>query len=407
MLSLSRKRAYGAAAAGAALTVGTTAGAAEFYYQPVIQVASQYNTNVNLDPTTKQSAVGYYTDALTNIGISTPRSDTTLQPRLVYNYYPSIKRRDVLEAFLNLNTRYAWQRDRVALNGLYDHRDDVNAEQPGAAQNPVNPGAGDNTATSGQTALGVRRDYLILNPSYQHLLTPLSSVGLSGQFQRMSYNVEDQSGHIGFDYYQARAFYGQNINERLDFSVGAIGSSYNATSINAHATTEGVSLTSGYDWTPVLHSQLTAEVVHVKFDELSPKQIQSTGNAWASTFTTTYKEQISSYRILIGRTIFPSTAGGLFTIDQVLGQYDRDLTQRLHFLGALRYFREETTIGARGNDRRYYASGIVRMQYMMTQTIYVAGYVQHNYQKYSVQPNSAGSNMVGIAFGYAGLQRQR
>ncbi len=407
MSSSSRKRAGLTAAGVTALTVGTTAGAAEIYYQPVVSVTTQYNNNLNLDPTeAKIGAEGYFADALANIGIATPRSDTQLQPRLVYNYYPSVSQRDLLEGFLSLNHRYSGQRDRFTLAGFYDHRDDVNAEQPGAEQNVVT-GTGDNTATTGRPALGVKRDYVILDPSYSHLLSPLSSIGVSAQYQRMSYNVEDQSSHIGFSFYQANAFFAHNITPRLDFSVGVLGSRYNASSIDANATTEGLHLTSGYDWTQVLHSEVTADYQHVKFEETSPHVIDANNNAWAATFSTVYKEQTSSYRFIIGRTIYPSSAGGLYTIDQVRGQYDRDLTQRLHFMGALRYFREGTTVGSQGNDKRKYASGIVRLQYMMTRTFFVAGFYQANYQKYSVDANSADSNIVGITFGYAGLQRQR
>jgi len=140
--------------AGAGLTVATTvamlcalapAGAAEIYYQPLLQLSTQYNTNLDLTPiaSEKRSGEGYYADAATTFGIATPTTETTLQPRVLYNYYPSATDRDRLEAFLNGNGRYSWQRDRFNWYGTFDHRDDVNAEQPGAADNnTVNPGTG-------------------------------------------------------------------------------------------------------------------------------------------------------------------------------------------------------------------------------------------------------------------------
>src|SRR5579864_5502598 len=100
--------------------------AAEVYYQPVVTLSSAYNSNVDLTSTAKQSATGYFADASSLIGIATPTSETTLMPRVLYNYYPTVRGDDRLEGFLNLNGRYTWQRDRFNLAGLYDHRADVN-----------------------------------------------------------------------------------------------------------------------------------------------------------------------------------------------------------------------------------------------------------------------------------------
>src|SRR5579871_6911285 len=93
VMSLSyRNRGAVAAAAGVAgmLSAAGAADAAEIYYQPIVQVSTAYNTNVELENVDQQSAEGYYADAATLIGIATPTSETTIEPRLLYNYYPTI-----------------------------------------------------------------------------------------------------------------------------------------------------------------------------------------------------------------------------------------------------------------------------------------------------------------------------
>ena len=127
--------------AGTAL-VGSAAGAADVYYQPIVSVSTSANTNVDLQPGAHTFAEGYFADAATLIGIATPTSETTLMPRLLYNYYPTQKDLNRLKGFLNLNSRYSWRRDRLNIIGFYDHRDDFNAEQPSADFNPVTPGVG-------------------------------------------------------------------------------------------------------------------------------------------------------------------------------------------------------------------------------------------------------------------------
>jgi hypothetical protein len=392
-------------AGAAAAAFGTVAGAAELYYQPIVTLSSAYNSNIDLDnPKTK--AVGYFADAATNIGIATPQSDTLLQPRLLYNYYPTLANRNRLEGFLNMNSRYSWQRDKFNFYGFFDHRDDVNAEQPGATTNPVNPDVGNTSPTTGQVLVGTTRNYLILDPTYTHLLTPLSSIGFAGEYQRMDWSPANTTGHLNFDYYQGRLFYAKTIDLRSDFQIGAYGSRYQAAAIDSHSNSGGLQFNGGYNWTQVLRSTLTVQWQRTKFQENNVRVFDVTSNPWAATFTTVYKEQISSYSFSLGRTIYPSSAGGLYTTDQVRGQYDRDFTQRVHFTTALRFFRDRTTTGVVGDNTRDYATGTVRLQYMMTQYFFVAGTYGYTYQKYRVNPNSASGHVVSVAFGYRGLDRQ-
>jgi hypothetical protein len=412
MSSSFRKRppAARAAAAGttalAAAAVGTSATAAQYYYQPVASLSAGYNTNSDLDPTTKTGAVSYLADVATNFGIATPRSETILQPRLVYNYYPTVARRNRLEGFLNLSTRYSWERDRLSLNGFFDHRDDVNAEQPSAVDNPVNPGLGDTSPSTGLTQRGVVRNYTILDPTFIHQLTPLSSIGIAGDYQRMDYSPSDTSAHADFNYYQGRLFYAKTIDVRTDFAVGVYGSRYTSGSVDSHANSAGVQVNGGYNWNQVLRSDLTVQWQRTQFEEGAPKVVDARTNPWAANLNTTYKQQISSYHFSIGRSIYPGSTGGLFRTDQVRGQYDRDFSERLSFTGALRYFRQRTILGASGDDTRKYGTGTVRLQYMMTRTLFVAGSYTYVWQQYH-GADAAESNNVLLSFGYRGIQRQR
>jgi len=396
-----------AAASVAAAALSATAGAADFYYQPIVSLRTGYNTNVDLETQNQQSAVGYFADAATNIGIATQRSETILQPRLLYNYYPSASQRNRLEGFLNLNSRYSWERDRFNIVGFFDHRDDVNANQPTATDNTVNPGVGNTTPDTGHAQVGTTRNYTIIDPTYTHLLSPLSAVGLAGEYQRMDYSPSDTSAHLDFQYYKGRLFYSRTIDLRTDYAIGVFGSKYQARNTDTHSTSGGLQFDGGYNWSQVLRSELSVQWQHTKLDETQPKFFDVSSNPWAASFSTVYKTQASSYRVSIGRTIYPSSAGGLYTTDQVRGQYDRDFTQRLHFTGAVRYFRDRTTTGVSGDTTRDYATANVQLQYMMTQRFFVAGNYTYIYQKYRVQPNSADTNVVSLTIGYRGLERQR
>ena len=67
--------------------------------------------------------------------------------------------------------------------------------QPGAVVNPVNPDLGNTSPTTGTVLVGTTRNYLILDPTFTHLLTPLSSIGVATEYQRMDWSPANTSGH--------------------------------------------------------------------------------------------------------------------------------------------------------------------------------------------------------------------
>jgi hypothetical protein len=394
-----------------AMLSAAPAGAAEYYYQPIVTLSTAYNTNLDLSPTPtdRRKAEGYYADASTIFGVATPTSETILQPRLLYNYYPSASDRDRLEGFLNLNSRYSWQRDRFNITGFYDHRDDVNAEQPGAADtNTVNPGLGNTTPTTGHTAVGVKRDYLIVDPQFVHQITPLSGIGVAGEYQRLTYS-QDDSSHLGFNFYQGKLFYSKTIDLRTDFSVGAYANRYSGTNIDETSNSGGLQANGGYNWTQTLRTALNVQYQETRFSERRPDtpNVDITSHPWAASVATTYDAQTSKYTFSFGRSIYPSSGGGLYTADQVRLQYDKDYTERLHFTGAVRAFRDKNTAGVPDINYRNYATGNLRVQYMLTPRLFVATSYTYIYQKYKFDPNSADANIINVTFGYRGIERQQ
>jgi hypothetical protein len=223
----------------------------------------------------------------------------------------------------------------------------------------------------------------------------------------MDYSPSDAAAHIDFNYYVGRVFYAKTIDQRTDFNIGAYGSKYVAGSIDSHSNSGGLQASGGYNWSPVLRSDLTVDVQRTKLEETNPHPVNETSTPWAATFTTVYKQQVSSYRLSLGRSLYPSSAGGLYTTDQVRGQYDRDMSPRLHFMGALRFFHDKAITGdVTGNDPRNYGTATVKLQYMLTQRFFVAGNYSYIYQKYRSDPTSADANIVSVSFGYRGIERQ-
>ncbi len=382
------------------------ASAAEYYVQPIASVSSAYNTNVELAraPAPRNSAVGYFADAQSIIGIATPTSDTTLIPRLLYNFYPTQKDLDRLEAFLSLNGRYTWQRDRLTLSGYFDRRDDLNAETPSADYNPNSPGT---TSTTGRINLGTVRDFADFQPNYAHYLTPLSQIGVAGEYQRAHFSPDDAFGHVNYNYYLGRGYYTYTFSPRLETSFSGFGSRYRATNIDSVSTSGGAGGSATYAWTQTWSTTVNAGLQHTHQVQTAPSQFDGTANPWSATLSTAYTGQVDTYRLDAGRTIAPSSAGGLFRTDQIRAQYTHNFTPRLTALAAVRYFRDGVVTGIFGNNSRNYLTSNLSLQYMLTRTIFVQGMYSYVWQKYHVDPTGASTNIAMVTIGYRGLERQR
>jgi hypothetical protein len=394
--------------------------AADIYWQPIVSLTSSYDTNINLTPSfvpssgnavygPKETAVGYFADASSIIGIATPTSETTLRPRLTYNYYPTLNGYDRLEGFLNLNSRYTWRRDSLNILGLYDHRTDQNAEQPSAETNPITPGLGTTTPSTGRIVASTTRDYVVLQPTYSHSISPLSSIGLGGEYQRLSYNDEDTTGHIGFSYYLGRLIFAHTLDQRTKLTLSALGTRYDASRIDANSTGGGGEAQIEHEWSPTLQTNASASYQHIKFTENSPNQLDESTNTWGASIETRYRTQVSSYSVLLGRTISPSAAGGLYAVSQISANFDHDFTQRLSMSSGVRFFRDGVLagIGSSNSSTRNYLSTFARMQWMITPKFFVAGTYNFVWQKFRVDPGGADASNVSLQFGYKGLPRQR
>jgi hypothetical protein len=410
MSSWSPKRAHRSGTAAALgiglLALAAAATAAEWSNQPAASVGADYNSNINYIPGPKQSATGYYAQASTIVGIDTPLSSTVIRPRLEYDYYPDLRELDQLEEYLDFNTTYRGERNHFSMLGAYDRRNDLNAETDEAVYNNINPGL-QNTPSSGRVVVGTVRSNLIVLPKYSYNLTPLSSVGGSVEYERMTYSPTDTTSHIDFNYYQGNLFYNKVIDQRNDFTINGLYSTYQAQNIDTRDHTYGGGVNYGHNWSPIFRSEFGVVYYETEVNQTTPKVVDNKANDWGFTFNTIYTGETDQLRVDIGRTIQPSSAGGLYNTDQVRGQYDRSITERFQFTLALRYLRTRSVGGAVLNDERDYATGQFFLKYMLTQFLYVRGGYTYIWQKYQVYTSSTDNNQVMIEFGYRGLGRQR
>jgi hypothetical protein len=169
----------------------------------------------------------------------------------------------------------------------------------------------------------------------------------------------------------------------------------------------GATLDLNTSWTPLLSTKVSLLYQHTSISDVTPAPLNISVNAWGATVGTIYKTQLDQFRLDVGRTISPSGSGGLYNVDRVQFQDDRNLTTRLSITGALVGLKTHALTANIAGDDRKYAQAIVEMRWMMTRYWFVQGGYQYAFQKYQYDVDSAADNRVYVQFGYQGLARER
>ena len=175
----------------------------------------------------------------------------------------------------------------------------------------------------------------------------------------------------------------------------------------SRATGTGGTIDLDTSWSPLLSTTISVVYQRTRVDMTVPTVLNSVANAWGATLGAVYKAQASEVRLNLGRLITPSGGGALYVADQVRSEYDRNLSERLSFTGAVIALRNRgLTANVIGADRTYVQT-VVELEWMMAPTWFLQGGYQYMWQKYQFDPTGAANNRIYIKVGYQGRGPQR
>ena len=392
------------------LASAVPAAAAEVYYQPILSIAAEENSNLDLNPGSNPSTAGYLADVATVIGISTPDSDTTIKPRVDYRDYPSDSYDNRLEEYLDLDSSFRTQRGKGGVYFDFQRRDQFNAEQNSAFYNETGPTLPTSPDT-GHTVQGATRTSMLLLPDYSYSVSPLTALGVSGIYQQFNYSPSNSFDAVNFRYYQAKTYLRRTLDPNTDVTFGVYASQYEATQFDSQANAGGASLQVDDSWTPLFNTSVSATYQRTDINSTNPNTtpisfFKDTSNTWGAHVSAQYKTEIQSLRADVGRIITPSGGGGIYVNEQAQVQYARNFTRRLTLTGAAIALKNHgLATEATGSDRTYYRVA-VDGKWMMTRTMFIQAGYQYFWQKYQYDDFSADNNQIYIRFGYQGLGRQ-
>jgi len=373
--------------------------------QPIVTLTEQYDSNIDLDPSSQRGNYSYIGDAATLFGFATPNSDTSIKPDVRYANYPNESALNRLEGTLDFNTGYSSPRAKFHIYARYDHLNDEQAETPSAVYNDVVPGSPLLTQI-GVINVNVTRNNVWTQPSFTWRLSPILDVGVSGVFQSQNFSPADQFSHVDYNYYQGAVTFGGNLNPRTAFELDGIAARYQAKNINSTANSTGGSAELDFNLTAVASVGVSAQYQHSQIDALQPVRFVGPANTWGAAVNAQWHSQISQIRFNAGRIITPSSGGSLYVSEQARAEYDRDLSERLSFTGALLYVRSISLAGIGSGFDTDYRRADVSLKWMLTEKWFIQGGYGYLWDKWTTYLPGALDNVAYLRFGYQGLPRR-
>ena len=188
------------------------------------------------------------------------------------------------------------------------------------------------------SALAGHRTRIQVRPDYTYQLSQLLGVGASAVYQTVTYDFPSDFGSTSrqdYDYWSGDGFLTWTLSPRTRLRTGAYVTKYETDNGLNQTDSTGVSLEIEHQWSETLTA---TAAVSVQRTDIERAALMAKDSSTDTGFTIGIERrgQVSQWRINAGRTFNPTGSGTLNETDQVRLQYDRNLTERLQFTGAVR-----------------------------------------------------------------------
>jgi hypothetical protein len=383
---------------------GSSAWGQQVYFQPLARVSTNLNTNAALATSGSTSiSEGYTGDAGGLLNIASPQTNTIIKPDVGYEDNPKIRERSVL-GIVDLFSEYRFSRGDLDLQGQYNYSDTYNSELASANFNPVNP-IQPTTPETGRFNVDSNRTLVTVGPTFKYDLTQRLALKLNGVYENAAYGGSGSAGYVPFDYYLGGGSLGWLATPKMELSAGAYESRESAKDGSGSVDATGVTVAVGYKWSARFSGRLELLGERDNSDNVRPIALKETTTSGGGTYTTSWKGEVSTLQLSIGRTFTPSGAGGKYAADQAQIEYQRDLSPRLSTSVAARYIDYIALSTVDAGSEYHYVNSNASLKWKLTPTWYLSGGAQFQWVKTANPSASADNGVLYIAFGYQGLTR--
>jgi hypothetical protein len=293
--------------------------------------------------------------------------------------------------------------------GILSYRRDTLLRTIGPIEAPTDPSINEEEdVDEGLSRANVRRQRLILGPSWSRYLTERTQIGLSYEFSDVSlsdvpaFNPNDVGTQLT-DYYTHRVgtYLLTQVTERDQLPLIFAGRRYiadNEARSNSYQLEAGVV----HKFSETTSGTFTLGGIYSTFDR--PATVSSPGNGSNSdiafTLAGTKRTELTNFSGVVQRTTTPSVSGNLVLTTQAIFNVSRLLTERTRFIFRSRIFDTEAVDELDSSSNRRYLSLQPTLRYELSPSWGLETSYQYIHQKRFSDVDSADDNAISISLVY-------
>jgi hypothetical protein len=400
MSSSSRSRAARCAAVAAALAAAGTVDAANWDYNPRLELSGLYNDNFRLaeDAAGKVKAEGAILDAQLAMRSLSPTNELSFTPHIRSSFYPDDHDDQSTDGYFDIKGEHKTQKADLAIVGQYANESVIYSDLLPANFNGV--GLGEIVGTgSNRVTVTDRRQFERVAPSMTYDFTTREHFLANLEYQNASFSKNDVLQQIGYKNYDGSVGMGFDVTQRSNVAVTVDAARFLPDLGDGDTTSYGLS--SQWNWrrTQVQRFYVRAGVERSRAD-VGTGTVSNTSFVGGAGVSWTY--QVTQYVADFVRGVSPSSSGAVVNHSEARFRAIRAFTPRLSGDIGVRALRlRGAALLVQGSD---YAAATAGFQFQATRNYRIAGEYDYTWLRFENEPR-ANSNAVTLSIIYQPLSR--
>ena len=328
--------------------------AAETYFIPRVDASAEWNSNREMivDPQFIDASTAYRLLLEGRIGWVTPRSDTELRPRVVVQEFPDRAGIDPVSAYLDLRSIFRTLKGLYWVLGSFSQVDTYTSEYGQAAFPDFDPNAPE-VPDTGIVLFGKTRTVAQVEPRFEYELSERNGLKGGLEYENVRYDTAIPGSNVGYENWGADFMFTRDLVPQTELGFGPYAAHYESGDGRNKTDSYGATIELVHDWNATSNTRVSVNYERSDTTYSQPVRTEASINSWGFEVSGLQRNRVGSVRYRIGRYLQPTSFGERRTTDQLRVQYNRPLTVRTYFDGAVRLSRQQRLNGLVGdvNDR--------------------------------------------------------
>jgi hypothetical protein len=380
----------------AALLAGSSGAAlaAEWLVEPIVAVGSVYDDNISLIPGNPESTSGYVVAAQLEVERRTELSTTKMRAAAGVTDYrrENIEDKNEQRAFLD------WQRrtsERGTLGLGAEYRRDALFATVIVADDTGDPRDTDVALTSDTR---VRRNYRVLRPSWNWLLTERSALRIGYRWTDADFSDADATSLVDYTDNVLSATYTREISPRDNFNVTGNLGHYQPDASDAKSSTQQLLAGITRKFTEQLSGSFAGGLSRTRQHDAGNSD---TSSGFVFNASVRQRSDFGSLEGFISRDVTPSGIGRTVRADQVRVLWNRRASETVEYVVKAQLLQQHALEGAGGTTDRRYRELSPELHWQWLENLEVVGSLRWRRQKFDAQSETANSRAVFLGVSYA------